>query len=250
MTLRRRQFVTLLGGLAIARTGAAAQHGHAPTPVAKAAPPAAKPPVVTAPAGSIDKVTSAAEEVWTGLLEGNRRFVEGTPLDRELVTTRSHLQTSQHPKAIILGCADSRVGPELVFDQNLGDLFVVRTAGNIADTIALGSLEYAIEHLHVPLIVVLGHEKCGAVNAAIAGEKMPTPNLDAIVKRIAGPAERLKMYFKGDQLSELVVQANVQQSASDIVAASKIVSDHVRSSKLSIIRAMYQLSTGEVVRLA
>ena len=124
------------------------------------------------------------EKLWAELMEGNQRFVSGQTRSRESVLLRHTLAQGQHPGVIVLACSDSRVAPELLFDQNLGDLFVVRAAGNIADPIEVGSIEYAVEHLGSSLLVVLGHEKCGAVTAACSGEKMPTSSLQAIVDKI------------------------------------------------------------------
>ena len=196
------------------------------------------------------KQLTTPEEIWTDLMEGNRRFIAGKPKTRPLVAARERLASGQHPQVIVLGCADSRVSPELVFDKNLGELFVVRTAGNIADPIALGSIEYAAEHLHSKVIVVLGHEKCGAVAAAASGEKMPTPSLDAIVKRIFPAIEKYTICAQGDQLLGLAVEANVQQSARDIVAESTLLQKEVAERKLTVIRAVYKLKTGEVQRLS
>jgi len=202
------------------------------------------------PAETKHKVLSSPDEIWADLLEGNRRFMAGKPKTRALVAAREELAKGQHPQVIVLGCADSRVSPELVFDKNLGELFVVRTAGNIADPIALGSLEYAAEHLHSKVLVVLGHEKCGAVAAAASGEKMPTANLDAIVKRIFPVIEKYTICAQGDQLLGLAVEANVQQSARDVVSESPILQKEVAEQKLTVIRAVYKLKTGEVVRLS
>jgi carbonic anhydrase len=196
------------------------------------------------------KVLSSPDEIWADLLEGNRRFMAGKPKPRALVAAREELAKGQHPQVIVLGCSDSRVSPELVFDKNLGELFVVRTAGNIADTIALGSLEYAAEHLHSKVLVVLGHEKCGAVAAAASGAKMPTANLDAIVKRIFPVIEKYTICAQGDQLLGLAVEANVQQSARDVVAESPILQKEVADRTLTVIRAVYKLKTGEVYRLS
>ena len=149
-------------------------------------------------------------------MAGNRRFVAGRPQARDLVSLRQKLVSGQSPKAIILSCSDSRVGPELIFDQSLGDIFVVRTAGNVADAIALGSIEYAVEHLHSPLLVVLGHQKCGAVNAACSGEKMPSSNLDAIVEKIRPAVNQAKTYAKADDLVESAIKENVHRSAMDL----------------------------------
>src|SRR5262245_40561826 len=112
----------------------------------------------------------SAEQALARLLAGNARFVAHRERHPDItVRRRRALVSSQHPFAVILGCADSRVSPELLFDEGLGDLFVIRVAGNVVDDVVLGSIEYAVEHLGTKLIVVLGHEKCGAVSAAVAG---------------------------------------------------------------------------------
>jgi carbonic anhydrase len=190
-----------------------------------------------------------AGEVWNSLMEGNRRFVAGKPRARDLVSLRHKLSSGQSPKAIILACSDSRVGPELIFDQSLGDLFVVRTAGNVADTVALGSIEYAVEHLHSPLLVVLGHQKCGAVNAACSGEKMPSSNLDAIVEKISPAVNQAKSYANSNDLVDSAIKENVHQSASDLLANSEIIRNAVKSGKLTVIEAEYELEAGQVIRL-
>ncbi len=191
----------------------------------------------------------SAAEVWNSLVAGNQRFVAGKPQARDLASLRHKLASGQSPKAIILSCSDSRVGPELVFDQSLGDIFVVRTAGNVADKVALGSIEYAVEHLHSPLLVVLGHQKCGAVNAACSGEKMPSENLDAIVEKINPAVTRAKSYAKADDLVESAIKENVHRSALDLSANSEIIASAVKSGKLTVIEAEYELDSGQVVRL-
>lgn len=195
------------------------------------------------------QATPSAAEVWNSLMAGNRRFVAGKPQARDLVSLRQKLVSGQSPKAIILSCSDSRVGPELIFDQSLGDIFVVRTAGNVADAIALGSIEYAVEHLHSPLLVVLGHQKCGAVNAACSGEKMPSSNLDAIVEKIRPAVNQAKTYAKADDLVESAIKENVHRTAMDLEANSEIIRDAVKSGKLTVIEAEYELDAGRVVRL-
>ncbi|HXY09391.1 MAG TPA: carbonic anhydrase [Terriglobales bacterium] len=191
----------------------------------------------------------SADEVWNSLMSGNGRFVAGKPQTHALVALRHQLASGQSPKAIVLACSDSRVGPELIFDQSLGDLFVVRTAGNVADAVALGSIEYAVDHLHSPLLIVLGHQACGAVSAACSGEKMPSSNLDAIVERINPAVNQAKTYAKGNDLIESAVKENVHQSAKDVLANSEIIRTAVKSGKLSVIQAEYELDSGKVVRL-
>ena len=214
--------------------------GFAQQPQAHPAPPSSHAPSHAAP---------SADEVWNSLRAGNARFVTGKPQARALVSLRQKLASGQSPKAIILACSDSRVGPELIFDQSLGDIFVVRTAGNVADAVGLGSIEYAVDHLHSPLLVVLGHQKCGAVSAACSGEKMPSRNLDAIVERINPAVTQAKTYAKADDLIESAIKENVHQSAKDVLANSQIIRDAVKAGKLGLIEAEYELDSGRVVRL-
>jgi len=195
------------------------------------------------------QATLSADEIWSSLMAGNSRFVAGNPQPRALISLRQKLASGQSPKVIILSCSDSRVGPELIFDQSLGDIFVVRTAGNVADPVALGSIEYAVDHIHSPLLVVLGHQKCGAVSAACSGEKMPSANLEAIVEKISPAVARAKTYAKADDLVESAVKENVRQSAKDVLASSEIIRNAVKSGKLSVVEAEYELDTGKVVRL-
>jgi carbonic anhydrase len=195
------------------------------------------------------QATPSADKVWADLMDGNKRFVSGKTRAHDVVALRRKLAAKQSPNVIILSCSDSRVSPELTFDQSVGDLFVVRTAGNIADPVALGSIEYAVEHIHSPLLVVMGHQKCGAVSAACSGEKMPSSNLDAIMNKIGPAVTQAKTYAKGDDLLESAIKENVHQSAKDVLANSEIIRDAVKSGELSVVEAEYQLDTGEVVRL-
>lgn len=192
-----------------------------------------------------------AEAVWTDLVAGNKRFMAGQCSARDVVKTRGTLVDGQQPKVIVLGCADSRLSPELIFDKNLGELFVVRSAGNIADKIGLGSMEYAVEHLHASVIVVLGHDKCGAVAAAAEGGKMPTDNLKAIVKQIE-PALKVhrKAGLEGALLVAKGVESNAKLSAEDLLKHSPIIKQKVAEGKLKIVTAVYHLGSGEVERVA
>lgn len=191
----------------------------------------------------------SADRIWSELMEGNQRFVSGKPKAQSLVKQRESLINGQHPKAMVLSCSDSRLPPEMVFDQGLGDLFVVRTAGNIASPLGLASLEYAYDHLGSTVLVVMGHTKCGAVTAACSGEKMPTPNLQAMVDQIDPAVAKAKQSASGDALIEDAVKDNVHQSAADIVAHSDLLREAKAEGKLTIIEAEYQLDTGKVVRL-
>jgi carbonic anhydrase len=191
----------------------------------------------------------SAEEIWAGLVAGNKRFVAGKPRPRNLASLRRELAKGQYPHVIVLGCADSRVSPSLVFDQTVGDLFEVRAAGNIADTIAVGSLEYAAEHFNSPLLLVLGHDKCGAVAAVTGNEQAPSPGIEAIVKKIGPAVDKVKGTATGEALLALAVEANVRHSAQDLLESSPILRRRVDSGRLTVVKAVYRLASGEVVRL-
>lgn len=207
---------------------------HGPAPHAAADPHAADPHAAASP-----------DAVVARLMEGNARFAAGTPRSRGLVQAREALAKGQSPAAIVLSCSDSRVPPELVFDQSLGDLFVVRVAGNVADRNALGSIEYAAEHLHAAVVVVLGHEKCGAVTAAATGEKMPTPNLQSLVDEIVPGLPKTEAK-PSPELVHLGVEANVAATAGELLARSPVLAQHAADGKLKVVKAVYDLDTGKV----
>jgi carbonic anhydrase len=143
------------------------------------------------------------DQALSALLAGNQRFVSGRTNHPDQKMSRvKELAKTQHPFAAVLGCADSRVDPDIIFDQGLGDLFPVRVAGNIVDDAVLGSLEYAVEHLQCPLIVVLGHEGCGAVTAAVNGGE-PGTHITFLVDAIA-PALAQAKALPGDLISNTV----------------------------------------------
>jgi carbonic anhydrase len=180
-------------------------------------------------------------------MQGNARFVSGrTAHWSALAERRVEVAQTQHPFAIVLGCADSRVGPEQVFDRTLGELFVVRVAGNVVDDDVLGSMEYGAEHLHVPLIMVLGHERCGAVSAAVQGGEAPE-HIAALVKAIAPAVADAKMQ-SGD-LVDNAVRANVHNVVAEIRKSSHVLAELEREGKLRIVGARYDLDTGEVTLL-
>lgn len=183
------------------------------------------------------------DDALTKLKEGNARFISGKAAGRNFVARRAELVSGQKPFAIILTCSDSRVAPEHIFDTGLGDIFVVRTAGNIADAIALGSIEYAAEHLGSALLVVMGHESCGAVKAA-CGADHAEGNIDAIVKE-------LQVAVKiGGKDPARVVGENVKCVIKAIRSRSQICSRLEKEGKLKIAGAIYSLSTGKAELLA
>jgi carbonic anhydrase len=189
----------------------------------------------------------SADQVWAGLDAGNRRFVAGKLSPRDLGGRRAMLVKTQAPTVAVLGCSDSRVPPELLFDEGLGDLFVVRNAGNTPDPLSVGSLEYAVEHLHTTVIVVLGHMSCGAVAAACSGEKAESANLAAVVEPIAPSCAAAR---QGDTTDlTLAVKDHVHRSAQQLLASSEIIKSAVSRGEVTIVEAYYELDSGKVVRL-
>jgi len=185
-------------------------------------------------------------EALKRLLQGNARFVSGHLTHagpEQIAEARGAGAKGQNPFAVIVGCSDSRVGPEIVFDQGLGDLFVVRTAGEVVDSAALGSIEYAVEHLGSSLIVVLGHERCGAVSAAVAGAKEPG-HIAAVLKAIE-PAVKQTKGNPGDPV-ENAVRAQALDVAKQLQEAEPILAERVQSGKLKIVAARYDLDTGKI----
>ena len=164
----------------------------------------------------------------------------------ENATRQRELTSGQHPHAEILSCADSRVPPEIIFDQGLGDLFVVRVAGNVATDTELGSLEYGAEHLHIPLLVVLGHESCGAVTAAVQGGP-PEAHIAALVDLIK-PAVDQSRGQPGDPVAN-AVRTNVENVVKQLRASNPLLSQLVAQGKLKIVGGVYSLKTGKVTWL-
>ncbi|MDL2218059.1 carbonic anhydrase [Christensenellaceae bacterium OttesenSCG-928-M15] len=171
------------------------------------------------------------------LKEGNERYLSGNLIPKDTYKEdRDVLNGGQKPFAVVLCCSDSRVAPEIFFDQKLGDLFVIRNAGNIADATVLGSIEYAVEHLGSPLVVVCGHSKCGAVTAACANDALP-PNIQSIAERIR------PCIHDGDDVDTVIhhnVNAVMEQVKNDEI---------VKHMGAKVAGAYYNIHTGEVVWL-
>lgn len=202
------------------------------------------------------------DEALQKLMDGNKRYVENQMTGSKLcdLTTRTSLAKTQKPYAIILTCSDSRVPPEIVFDKGLGEIFVVRVAGNIPDPVVLGSIEYAAEHLGSPLVMVLGHERCGAVAATVGakGKSTGSANIDAIVKAIAPNVKSAAKDCdvckddskcsdsKRDAFVECVVDANARTVAASLIKKSRILKHLVAENKIRIVAAKYDLDDGVV----
>lgn len=190
------------------------------------------------------------------LQEGNQRFVKGLRSIETMMThtKRDELTGGQEPFAIILGCSDSRVPAEIVFDQGLGDLFVIRVAGNIVAPSQIGSVEFAASQFNTRLVVVLGHSQCGAICATVEELKRPnaeqSKNIKAIVDRIRPSVEPFKateLWDDDEALVEQSVRANVRASANQLRHGSDILENLSEKHELLIVGAQYSLETGEVV---
>ena len=196
-----------------------------------------------------------ADEALERLREGNRRFVSDVRSHENLTNEarRSELASGQEPFAIILGCSDSRVPAEIVFDQGLGDLFVIRVAGNIVAPSQIGSVEFAAERAGARLVVVLGHSQCGAILATLDELQRPTEkhsrNLRSIVDRISPSVEALlstDLKHDRDELVRQAVRANVRASANQLRHGSEIVEELIQNDGLCVVGAEYSLETGVV----
>lgn len=185
-----------------------------------------------------------AQEALDQLKEGNKRYVDGSLRHPHTDNSwRDSLKSGQEPFAVILSCADSRVVPELLFDQGLGDLFVIRVAGNVAKDKVFGSMEYAVKFLGTRLIIVLGHESCGAVSASL-GTEDPGGHIGAIIEKIK-PAVYMAKRMEGDHLTNSI-KVNAQITAEEIKECKPILSEAHENDGLMVVPAYYSLNDGKV----
>lgn len=228
--LSRRDFLSLSG---LALTGAAL---------------AGCAPAAQAPEPTPEAAVSGADEALQRLKDGNQRYVANKTVDpNQTEKRRVEVAQGQHPFATILGCVDSRVPPEIVFDRGLGDLFVIRTAGQVVDKAVMGSIEFGAAELGIPLILVLGHEKCGAVKATIDAVEKPSGeahgSIGTLVEGIKPAVEAAKKQ-SGDLLDN-AVRANVGVVVNEL-KQSPILSEALSAGKIKIVGGHYDLDTGLV----
>ncbi|MEP7060895.1 MAG: carbonic anhydrase [Betaproteobacteria bacterium] len=197
----------------------------------------------------------SASEALQRLRDGNSRFTSGLRASDDIVSPRrrAELTESQEPLAIVLGCSDARVPAEIVFDQGLGDLFVIRVAGNIVAPSQVGSVEFAAERYRTPLVVVLGHSQCGAILATLEELGRPTvnqsPNLRSIVERVRPSIESLLGTDLAHDRAALVshaVRANIRVSANHLRHGSQLLEQMIAEGRLVVVGAEYSLDTGAV----
>lgn len=193
-------------------------------------------------------VNSTPASAWQALKEGNRRFVAGETIHpSQGIDTRNSLVSEQHPTAVIFGCGDSRVAAEITFDQGLGDMFVVRTAGHVIDSSVLGSIEYAVEILDVPLVIVLGHDSCGALSAtldALDQGVVPGGFIRSVVERVI-PSVLIGRQEGLTTVDELEGR-HVIETGKLLMQRSSIISDQVVKGECAIVGVTYTLTDGRM----
>jgi carbonic anhydrase len=183
-------------------------------------------------------------QILQKLIEGNKRFSSSRQSHpNQSRERRQELSKGQKPFAIIVGCSDSRVPPEIIFDQGLGDLFVIRVAGNIVDDVTLGTIEYAVDHLGTQLIVVLGHSKCGAVTATVQGGAVHG-RVESIVRAIRPAIDKAKE-VPGD-LTDNTIKANARLVANQIRSSGPVLSELAANGKITVVSGYYNVESGEV----
>lgn len=198
----------------------------------------------------------APAKIWDEMQRGNARFVAGEPRHpRQDVERRHELESAQKPRAVLFGCSDSRLAAEIIFDKGLGDLFVVRNAGQVVSDSAIASIEYAVAVLEVPLIIVLAHDQCGAVRAAIDATAVDAPELPPHIWRLIArivPAVRRVLRADADATpqsvdAEKVGAEHLRNTVDDLLASSRLINDAVREGRLGIVGANYRLGEGTAV---
>lgn len=199
-------------------------------------------------AGAASTETSPSlspDQALQKLMEGNGRYVTGNKANpHQNAERRKEVAKGQSPFAVVLSCSDSRTPPEVIFDQGLGDLFVVRVAGNVLDTMGLGSIEYATQVLGAPLILVLGHSKCGAVDAAIQNKPLPG-HIQALAEHIQGDLKGASCK-KDSKLLECSITVNAQLIRDRLNTSEPVIAPLVKSGKVKVVSGIYDLETGKV----
>jgi carbonic anhydrase len=191
-------------------------------------------------------------QVWREMSRGNERFVAGTPQHpRQDVERRTELADAQTPRAALFGCSDSRLAAEIIFDKGLGDLFVVRNAGQVISDSVIGSLEYAVAVLDVPLIVVLGHDECGAVRAAIDSEKPDAtplpPHIAQLIAPIRPAVKRVAAEDGGEPDILEVGREHLRDTVAELLERSELIGAAIAAGTLAVVGANYRLREGHVV---
>lgn len=245
--------VTLALAASLDAVAAKPPASHAASSAAKAkAEPSDKPKASAAPSASASASAAPApdpEAVLTRLRNGNGAFVKGTGSHPHQDAARiQEVAAGQKPVVTVLSCSDSRVPVELLFDQGVGDVFTVRVAGNVADTDELGTIEYGVDHLGTPVLVVMGHTKCGAVTAVVTGAEVHghIPQLVDNIGEAVDHAKEKNPKLEGKALVEPAIVENVYQSMADVITKSHLVRERLKAHQVKIVGALYHLDDGSV----
>lgn len=203
-----------------------------------------------------DQTADNAVDALKILKDGNKRYVEEKMENYDLGNTkREALTKGQKPFAVVVTCSDSRVVPEYIFDQGMGDVFVIRVAGNVIDTDEMASIEYGVEHLGASLVVVLGHESCGAVTAAVEADAQQSTEADAANKNISALLEKIQPSVKEakaanlkseDEIIDKAIDLNIETGVKQLEESSEIIKEGIESGKVQVVGAKYLLDSGEV----
>lgn len=210
----------------------------------------ATPPAPTSTPAALTVEQPKPREAWLRLAVGNDRFAGGKAAHpRQTADRRKALVAGQRPFACVLGCVDSRVPPELIFDQGIGDLLTVRSAGEVLDEAVLGSVEYGVEHLEIPLVVVLGHVGCGAVQAAVdfvQGGRQPHGDVSSVVRMIEGAVRSTPSDSDADRFLTACVAEQVRRVGTELRERSYVVDTAFRAGRLQLRTMVYDLRSGRV----
>ncbi len=194
------------------------------------------------------RINTESQDGLTTVIDGNERFMSNHPIhpDQTLERLRS-LEKGQNPFAVVISCSDSRLPPELIFDQGLGDLFTVRNAGNIIGDYELGSVEYAVEHLHVPLVIVMGHSNCAAIGAYLEHRHDSISNhIQRIVNYIKAEPEEKQVNKNSKNYYEASIKANVLHGVQVLKTVDPVMAEMLKQKEVKIIGAIYDMHTGKV----
>ena len=188
---------------------------------------------------------NSADDALSEMKAGNQRFLDGKPVNTDYKSQIEHTKNDQHPHTLVLSCLDSRIPPEIIFDQGIGNIFVARVAGNIEDQNILGSMEFATKVKGTKLIIVMGHNKCGAVKGAIDHAELGslTQLVDQIKPAIVGDTSNL------DNMLNETSKNNVKMTIADILKSSSVINDLVNEDKLKLVGAYYDITSGQVTFL-
>jgi len=189
------------------------------------------------------------DQLWSAMLQGNKQFADGKIVYDNLKAERELLKDNQFPPITVLACSDSRVPPELVFNQSIGGMSVVRTTGNVADDFGIASIEFGVSQGWTKLLVVLAHEECGAIKASLGTADPSSPLLSGLAKRIRSSFVGIPYDSRDEAIVRKATEANARASAAQLLAGSSMIRDAVATGRVKVVTAYYELPEGEVKKI-